>query len=66
MFICVIVTLVFYNNSLISNDYGAKVNSRAETFDILVKIILAYLYTFFNYPEYQWLLLTFLLTLSYL
>ncbi len=66
MSICVIATLSFFDNSLVSTDYGAKVNARAETFDIMVEIILNYVYTFFNSPDYQWLLLSLCLMFSYM
>ncbi len=52
MAISVVVTIAYFDNSITSTDYGAKVNSRSETFVIILKIILNYLYTFFATKEY--------------
>lgn len=65
MGICIIVTLTYFDNSIVSQDLGSKVNSRAESFVIILKIILNYLYTFFAQEQYQWLLLAVLLVLSF-
>jgi hypothetical protein len=63
--ICIIVTLTYFDNSITSTDIGAKVNARAESFVIILKIILNYLYTFFATKEYHWLLLAALIVLSF-
>lgn len=54
-----------FDNSIVSKDLGAKSNARAETSLIVLKIILAYLFTFFATEDYHWMLTVALLILSY-
>ena len=46
--ICITISLTYYKSRSSSNDSSARVNSRADSFVLLEKIILNYLYTFLN------------------
>ena len=66
MVICLIVSYSFYDMSFLSKDMKALVNNKGESFLLVLKIILNYLYTFFGKKEYHWILITFLMVLSYM
>ena len=44
--ICLIVSLTYFDTQGSSHDISARVNSRADVFVVLLKIILTYMYVF--------------------
>ena len=63
--ICLIVSLTYFDTQSGSHDISARVNSRADVFVVLLKIILTYMYVFVGQDRYQWILIAMLLILSF-
>lgn len=64
MIISLIVSLTYFESKGASHDISARVNSRADTFIIFLKIVLIYLYAFLVSTSYHWLIIAALLILS--
>jgi len=62
--ISTVVAFTYYDSSSLSNDPSARVNSRADVFILITKIILNYIFTFFGKPQYHWFCIISLLLLS--
>ncbi len=64
MMVSIVVALTYYDSQSTSNDPSARVNSRSDVFELILKIILNYLFTFFGFEQYHWFLIAVLLVLS--
>jgi len=63
--ISLVVALTYFESKSASHDISARVNSRADVFIILMKIILIYIFAFLPYPEYHWFIIAVLLIVSF-
>ena len=50
--ICLIVSLTFFDSNSNSHDISSRINSRADLFVIVMKIILTLMYQFFASTDY--------------